>query len=560
MQTSACSPAEPVRVLRDPPDSISPRADNSSSVPLRWYRLSGADVVFFVLAFIVFLTARQGLLDDPGLGWHLRNIDAMLAEGGWLTVDSFSEPREGQPRPWRSNQWLGEIPFWLGERWAGLEGIAAVAAVVIAFTMRCLYRMSLRDGSPWPVAVFWTSQAAMGVSCSWVARPNLFTMLFVLVTARICVRFHEGRCSRRKTLWLVPLFGLWANIHGGFVAGFTLLAATTLIEMALTLFAGNAEARLAARGRAVHLLLLLSGAFLATLVNPYGLSLYPWIFQLLGDPFFMDLHLEWKSPDFHGKGAIRFELLMLLFPMLLALSKRRPNLVELGLALLWFHFALTGFRYVPLWVVIVVPLLARSSLEVPWCRNLAQRLVSSGKEGRGSLFSFAPTGVPWMGTLLGVVVLFGMARCAEGRLARHQPEIIAADALDRFLQIHAEWRQTHGRRPVVFHSYDWGGYLTWHGGPDFRNWIDDRNEVQGKEHVQEYFSILETDPGWNDKLDRAGVQLICIQANAPLTFRLAESRSWRERYRDSWAVIFERRSHIEECSRPTDLAVPKFLP
>ena len=34
--------------------------------------------------------------------------------------------------------------------------------------------------------------------------------------------------------------------------------------------------------------------------------------------------------------------------MLLAVSKRRPNLVELGLALLWFHFALTGFRYVSL--------------------------------------------------------------------------------------------------------------------------------------------------------------------------------------------------------------------
>ena len=46
-------------------------------------------------------------------------------------------------------------------------------------------------------------QAAMGISCSWVARPNLFTLLFVLLTARICIRFHEGRCSRRATLWLL---------------------------------------------------------------------------------------------------------------------------------------------------------------------------------------------------------------------------------------------------------------------------------------------------------------------------------------------------------------------
>jgi hypothetical protein len=453
-------------------------------------------------------------------------------------VDPFTEPRDGQAQPWLTNQWLGEIPFWLGERWAGLEGIAAVAALIIAFTMRCLYRMLLRDGCPWPVAIFWTSQAAMGVSCSWVARPNLFTLLFVLLTARVCILFHEGRCSWRATLWLLPLFAVWANVHGGFLAGFTLLGATFAMEIALALFSLQPDGRASARRRTIHLFLLLGGAFLTTLFNPYGLSLYRWIFQLLGDPFFMDLHQEWKSPDFHGKGAIRFEWLMLLFPFLLAVSKRRPNLIELGLALLWFHFALTGFRYVPLWVVIAVPLLARSSLEIPWLQEQARRFLTAGEGDR--LFVGYPDRVSWRGSLLGTLLLLGLARCAEGRLARHQPDILPADALNRFLQIHGEWRLKHGRRPVVFHSYDWGGYLTWHGGPDFRNWIDDRNEVQGKEHIQAYFSILATEPGWSDKLDHAHVQLICVQ-NAPLTYRLADQPNlWRERYRDAWAVVFER--------------------
>ena len=355
-------------------DTLTTAIDVPIIAPPRWYQVGGADLVFAVVALLVFHTARQGLLDDPGLGWHLRNIDAMLAQKAWLKEDTFSEPRLGQAQPWRSNQWLGEIPFWLGERWAGLEGIAAVAALLIAFALRCLYRMLLHDGAPWPVAVFWTSQAAMGISCSWVARPNLFTMLFVLVTARMCVLFHEGHCSRRQTLWLLPLFALWANIHGGFLAGFTLLFATMLIEMAITVIAVTREEKNKARDRTFHLLLLLGGTFLSTLLNPYSLSLYHWLFQLIGDPFFMDLHQEWRSPDFHAKGAIRFEWLMLLFPLLLALSKRRPNLVELGLALLWFHFALTGFRYVALWVLVVVPLLARSSLAIPVLRGQLERL------------------------------------------------------------------------------------------------------------------------------------------------------------------------------------------
>jgi hypothetical protein len=509
-----------------------------SATPVPWYRVSGVDVVFFVVGLLVFLTSRQGLLDDPGLGWHVRNIDAMLAHGGWLHDDPFTEPRDGLARQWLTNQWLGEIPFWLGERWAGLEGIAAVAALIIAFTMRCLYRMLLRDGCPWPVAAFWTSQAAMGVSCSWVARPNLFTLLLVLITSRLCVLFHEGRCSRRATLWLLPLFAIWANVHGGFLAGFILLAVTLSIECTLATLSLSPEDRSSARRRAVHLFLLLGGAFLATLLNPYGPSLYRWIFQLLGDPFFMDLHQEWKSPDFHGKGAIRYEWLILLFPLLLAVSKRRPHLVELGLALLWLHFALTGFRYVPLWVVIAVPLMARSSLEIPWLQEQARRFIPSGESQR---WLNVPGPVGWLGSILAAALVLVLARGAEGRLARHQAEILPAEALNRFLQIHEQWRQQHGRRPVVFHSYDWGGYLTWHGWPEIRNWIDDRNEVQGKEHIEDYFSILTTEPGWSEKLDRAHVQLICIQANAPLTFRLAEcSAQWRERYRDEWAVIFER--------------------
>jgi hypothetical protein len=336
----------------------------------------------------------------------------------------------------------------------------------------------------------------------------------------------------------LPLFALWANMHGGFLAGFMILAATLLIETCLGCFATTSEGRQSARSRAGHLMLLLGGTFLATLLNPYGLALYRWVFQLLGEPFFMELHQEWKSPDFHGKGAIRFEGLMLLFPLLLALSKRRPHLVELGLAVLWFHFALTGFRYVPLWVVIAAPLLARASLEIPWLQQQARRLVPA-EEGRRSFF-VRPGRASCLWSILGALSLLGLAHCAEGLFARHQPEIIPATALDHFLQIHAQWRHQHGRRPVVFHSYDWGGYLTWHGGPDFRNWIDDRNEVQGREHIEDYFAILRTDPGWSAKLDLAGVQLICVQTNAPLTFRLAESADWRERYRDEWAVIFER--------------------
>jgi hypothetical protein len=279
---------------RDPDEGHG--AGAASSRPrLAWFRPTSADWVFLVL--VIVQTARQNMLDDPGLGWHLRNVDAMRQEGVWLTHDPFSRSPDGAPRTWLTNQWLGEWPRWLGERWAGPEGIAAVAALLLAFTLRCLFGMLLRDGLPWPVAVCWTALAALGTSCSWVARPNLFTMLFVLVTARVLEQSHTGNLSPGRTLWLLPLFAAWANIHGGFVAGFLMLGAALGIEAALAVFALEQATRRGARRRAVHVGLLTGGAFLATLLNPYGLSLYHWVFHLLGDPFFMDLHQKWRSPD-----------------------------------------------------------------------------------------------------------------------------------------------------------------------------------------------------------------------------------------------------------------------
>jgi hypothetical protein len=363
-------------------------------------------------------------------------------------------------------------------------------------------------------------------------------LLFVLLTARVCVLFHEGRCSRRFTLWLWPLFAVWANVHGGFVAGFVLLGTTLAVETAGACLATESGQRREARGRAHHLALVLGGAFVCTLINPYGPSLYAWVFQLLGEPFFMDLHHEWRSSDFHSKGAMRFELLMLLFPLLLGVSRRRPSLVELTLAIVWLHLALTGLRYVPLWVLVAVPVMARASVAVPWLQEQVRRLAATGQGLER--FAARPGPAPWLGSAAVALAVLLLARGAEGRFARIRPLIVPAAALDRFLDLHREWAERHGRRPVVFHSYDWGGYLTWRGWPACLNWIDDRNEVQGKEHIQDYFAVLQTAPGWEEKLCAAGVDLVCIQPGAPLTFRLAESPHWRERDRGPSTVVFER--------------------
>ncbi len=479
------------------------------------------------------------MLDDPGLGWHLRHLDAMWAEGGWLTRDPFSGPQGGQP--WRTNQWLGDLLLTLGWWWGGLEGIAAVTTLVLAFTFRFLYRILLADRVPWPLALAWTLLAALGTSLSWVARPNVFNLPLVMLTAWMLDRYHRGGCSRRATWWLVPVFALWANTHGGFVAGLLIVATSWGVEWGSSL-RGQRAAREAARQRFRHLACLFPACLAATLVNPYGWSLYPWIFQLLGNTYYMNLHTEWLSPDFHAEGAFRFELLMLAFPLLLAVARRRSiSVMALVQSMIWLHFAWNGQRYIGLWVMISVPLMARLSVDA---LSLLARWA-----GRGWPFpSFAQPAASPLAAALIVLALLAWARGTDG-YSYHNPRQIPTAALRYVVRHHAG--------QVVFHDYAWGGWLVWHGWPSIHSWIDDRNEVQGRPHIERYFRTMQARPGWQQSLNRSGTQVACLPIDSPLAERLGEAEGWQLRYRDDDAVVYERAAEDSvQAARPENTASP----
>lgn len=507
---------------------------------LRWFRPRTADLVFLLFVVAAMQGAQAGgMVDDPGLGWHLRNIDAMRMEGWWLTSDPYSGPRGGQP--WLTNQWLGDVALWLGWHWAGLDGIAAVAVLAIAFLLRTLFCFLLADDAPIPMAAAWTFVAALATSISWVARPNLVTIFLLMITARACLSVHSDRWNARKTIALGAMFVIWVNAHGGFLAGLTTLVVGLLTESAIGLADFDATQRWAARRRAATFAMLLAIAVSATLCNPYGWRVYPWIHTLLADEYFMRLNTEWHSPNFQAPGWWRVLFLIVLTPIVLGTSKTRPNPIGLALMAFWLAMALKGQRYVALWAVVAAPTLAPLALEIPWICSLCTRIrISDDLRNTLSRRPISQGGGATVVIAAGVLFWAAFVHRATGGFASHDPAIIPYAALDHLLEIH------HGR--VTFHHYDFGGYLTWHGWPKFRNWIDDRNEVQGREHIEQHFALLRTDPGWRQVLDRCGVELVCIRTGSPLDHRLADlakgpAAEWHQKFRDDHAVIYERVSH-----------------
>jgi hypothetical protein len=451
----------------------------------------------------------------------------------------------------------------LAYAWGGLNGVAVLTALCLAWTLRLLYARMTCEGTNWLSAAGWTFLAALGTSCSWLARPNIFTFPALVLTTAICERYHAGAISAKRTLWLLPVFLLWPNLHGGFLAGILVLAVTYVVECALVLtvdggclsfrggddvalkkefrlrenrnapFGHNAEHRRAARKRLRWWTILGIALFAVTLINPYGVGLYVWNLRMIADPFIRTGSTsEWLPPNFTEPGWFRIEILVLLFPFLAAFSRRRIGLLAVVLGVVWLHFGLTGARYSPLWVVVIVPTLAVLTEGNPWLSAAAGRVVAKlSVDLRGWACRRPRQSRPVLGLALSALFLF--ASPWMGTVARHDQDLIPSQSLDKLLEMY------RGER--VFHWANWGGYLTWHGWdcqPRFKTWIDDRLDIHGQEATQRYRAVIQALPGWEKTLQTYDVKLLCIPPDTPLTRAARESRNWRTVYEDGRVTVF----------------------
>jgi hypothetical protein len=125
------------------------------------------------------------------------------------------------------------------------------------------------------------------------------------------------------------------------------------------------------------------------------------------------------------------------------------------------------------------------------------------------------------------------ARLASGTYSYHAPHNIPVAALETTLS-HADGR-------AIFHHYNWGGWLVWHGWPKVHSFIDDRNEVHGEAHIDEYFAIIDAVPGWEERFAKYDFALVCVPPHKALAQQLSGRAEWREIHRDPFAVVLRRK-------------------
>jgi hypothetical protein len=136
-----------------------------------WTRLA-ADVFsfpvmcMFLLVAVIFGYSARGIAESD-IWWHLRNADTLSQFHSFPRIDTYSFSAAGSPR--MNFEWLSELPFFLGFKAMGLQGLLAVYFPVLVLIYIGVYYRSCRAGADCKDAAVATLEGAFALqACLWL--------------------------------------------------------------------------------------------------------------------------------------------------------------------------------------------------------------------------------------------------------------------------------------------------------------------------------------------------------------------------------------------------------
>jgi hypothetical protein len=145
-----------------------------------------------------------------------------IADHGLVNTDPF--PTIAQGGQWLNEQWLTELTFFHTFGEIGMTGLTIVYAILLALPLGLLLWLCRAKGTPMMLAVAALYfPGALAVIHPRAAGFSLvaFSVLVVLIAGAWGERVPAAGRRRQwlAVLAILGLFALWANLHGGFLAG-----------------------------------------------------------------------------------------------------------------------------------------------------------------------------------------------------------------------------------------------------------------------------------------------------------------------------------------------------
>ncbi len=297
-------------------------------------------IVLFVIWCAYAFTSQRA---DPDLWGHTQYGEDLLRDGLPKTT-TYSYTAVGYE--WVNHENLTEILLAWGNRHFGPAGLVIGKCLLGLTVVALLAEQAIRKRLSWIAFLVTGVLVVVNLRPSWTLRPQVPTYVctaFMFWLLERCFSAWRGPLYWNRTAspetkalaassstsivqpWLlftlIPVFALWINFHGGFLAGLAMLAA----HLSLRAF----EVIRAARDYRQVLFLagILGLSALATLVNPYGYRLHEW--TLFSVPTPRPEISEWNVIGWEEPKAWNYWLLVVASVVVIGWSKRPVDFVHL---------------------------------------------------------------------------------------------------------------------------------------------------------------------------------------------------------------------------------------
>lgn len=451
---------------------------------------------------------------DPDLGWHLKYGEYFLKTGKILRKNLFSSSMTNYH--WANHSWGSDVIIYFVYNYFGFIGLSILGALIITATFYIFskaFNLSFWEKALiFPLIIYFLQPVNVPS-----LRSQLFSYLFTGFLVYILARYKKNS----KIIFLsVPLFILWANIHGGFVLGLLILFLWSVFYIfSKFIFSRNKEF---SKKETIILIAIIFFSTVATLINPFGINVYKEIIDRVNNPWRIYI-AEW-SPFFNLSDLWWIQILVsnlilvgCLFMFLKGDFKKNLNFILISLLIFALSFFERRYAWTAYYLIIII------------IKPIADFFKPDKKYI--TIFSIIIIFIT-LGILLIIKSPFDQY-FSMSWINYCQKYLYCSTKSAQFLE------KTKYKKPLLT-LYNWGGWLIWNY-PTIKPSIDGRMHLwkdnKGYSAFGDYYAL---EQNWKD-IDKSDYNTVYVGTFKPIynkMIELTKKGKWKMVYSDNVSGIF----------------------
>ena len=498
-----------------------------------WFRMPLVSVIFTALIGLIFLQMAFTPLWHTDLWDHINYGQQVLTTGKVSTVEPLLQLSQGVPMV--NFPWLTQVAMAWTYNNSGLAALQFAAAACVAAMMALVaWRGTQRGGSVCSGLIAVVVFFALNRYQFMVVRPQLVGLLFYVIT----VVWSQAKHRHTRLTWIAMpvMFALWANCHGSFSVGLTLMALTGAGRF-VDIWLRSRSIRTAFLDHQFDQTFLLTQlCATAVLLNPAGLAVYREVLQIANNPNIQSM-FEWFPLTLRTIQGQWAAAMILLLVVSIRLSPRRIRFVEMLPVIFMGLMAFWSSRMINWWAPLMGITIGVHAVAA--ARHLLRKHRRTEPYPTRGLWTVINLGMCW---ILFAFTHFGV-QTVHGRTTELAKLVSSQTPIQLVDYLNSKKNLPNG---IALVPAEWAGFVMNAGPKTISPMVNLHVHVIPPEVWGDYERLVQGPSDWEPLLEQYGINLAIVDKmqQPRLLGRLGDSDDWTPRYQDNLCVVFTRNKPI----------------